>query len=215
MGFLADAYGEPDGPGGGWGPLSAGERVSLRAGTAFYPPLSCANAGSRVRRSTGGYKRRLIRLYPNVYAVGQLALSSGWRDQAAVLACGPTRFSATARRRSCGGFAGLRACASRSRRRARAPGAGRDHRSPIASNTSRGSCARVRYPGNEGGPHAGGPGRRAHVAGAPARDQRSGAAGLVRPGRARPHAGAFAQPAGATSTSPGASPLSPEHRFHA
>jgi very-short-patch-repair endonuclease len=34
-------------------------------------------------------KRRLIRLYANVYAVGQLALSSGWRDQAAVLACGP------------------------------------------------------------------------------------------------------------------------------
>jgi Transcriptional regulator, AbiEi antitoxin/Protein of unknown function (DUF559) len=34
-------------------------------------------------------KRCLIRLHPGVYAVGHLALSSRWRDFAAVLACGP------------------------------------------------------------------------------------------------------------------------------
>jgi hypothetical protein len=34
-------------------------------------------------------KRCLIRLHPGVYAVGHMALSSRWRDFAAVLACGP------------------------------------------------------------------------------------------------------------------------------
>lgn len=92
MGFLADAYGEPDGPGRQSGPRSADERVSLLAarqhGVVSTTQLrECGLTSQAIYRRL--QKRRLIRLYPNVYAVGQLALSSGWREQAAVLACGP------------------------------------------------------------------------------------------------------------------------------
>ena len=91
MGFLADAYGEPDDPGRQSKPRSADERVSLLAARqhGVVSTTQLRECGLTTQAIYRRPKRRLIRLYPNVYAVGQLALSSGWREQAAVLACGP------------------------------------------------------------------------------------------------------------------------------
>ena len=88
MGFLATAYGEPDGPGA----LSPDERVSLLAshqhGVVSTTQLhECGLTSQAIYRRA--QKRRLIRLHPGVYAVGQLALHPRWSDHAAVLACGP------------------------------------------------------------------------------------------------------------------------------
>jgi hypothetical protein len=94
VGFLADAYGEPDGPGAPARPdkLTPDERISLRASTQ-HGVISTAQLRDCGLNSQAIYrrvkKRRLIRVHPGVYAVGQLALHPRWRDHAAVLACGP------------------------------------------------------------------------------------------------------------------------------
>lgn len=99
-GFLADPYGGPDGPGGSWAALSADEGVSLLAarqrGVVSTGQLrECGPSSQAIYRRV--QKRRLIRLHRNVYAVGQLALSSGWADQAAVLAVSGLPMTSVAR----------------------------------------------------------------------------------------------------------------------
>jgi hypothetical protein len=88
VGFLANAYGEADGP----EVLSPDERISLRA-SAQHGVISTTQLRECGLTSQAIYrrlqKRRLIRIHPGVYAVGQLALHPRWRDHAAVLACGP------------------------------------------------------------------------------------------------------------------------------
>lgn len=72
--------------------MSADERMSLLAarqhGVVSTTQLrECGLTSQAIYRRL--QKRRLIRLHPSVYAVGQLALRAGWREQAAVFACGP------------------------------------------------------------------------------------------------------------------------------